>query len=69
MTEDNKDIKMFKNELWIRQVSIEAEVVVIRESQVLEETTLLKEIRRNQTREQNIQKELEKDKRQAQEDN
>lgn len=69
MTEDNKDIKMFKNELWTRQVSIEAEVVVIRESQVLEETTLLKEIRRNQTREQNIQKELEKDKRQAQEDN
>ena len=69
MTEDNKDIKMFKNELWTRQVSIEAEVVVIRESQVLEETTLLKEIRRNQTRQQNIQKELEKDKRQAQEDN
>ena len=45
--EDNKNIKMLKDKLWTRQVSMEAEVVVIRENQVVEETTLLEEIRRN----------------------
>jgi len=45
--EDNKNIKMFKDKLWTRQVSMEAEVVVIRENQVVKETTLLEEIRRN----------------------
>ena len=38
---------MLKDKLWTRQVSMEAEVVVIRENQVVEETTLLEEIRRN----------------------
>jgi len=40
---------MLKNKLWIRRVTIEAEVVIIRGNQVVKETTLLKEIRRNQT--------------------
>jgi len=54
MTEDNKDIKMLKNELWIRRISIEVRVVMIRKNQVVEETTLLEEIKRNQTREQEV---------------
>ena len=41
---------------------MEVEVVVIKGNQVVEETTLLKEIKRNQIREQEAQKELEKDK-------
>ena len=45
--EDNKNVKMFKDKLWIRRVTTEAEVIVIQENQVVEETTLLEEIRRN----------------------
>ena len=51
---------MLKNELWTRRVSIEAKVIVLRENQVVEETILLDKIRKNQTREQKVQKELEK---------
>ena len=67
--EDNKNVKLLKEELWTRRVTTKAEVVIIRRNQVVEETTLLEEIRRNQTREQKVQKELEKDKDQAWEDN
>ena len=35
---------MLKDKLWTRKVTIEAEVVVIRGNQVVEETTLLGEI-------------------------
>ena len=42
---------------------------MLRKNQVREETTLLDKIRRNQTREQEVQKELDKDNRQAQKDN
>ena len=49
--EDNKDVQMLKNKLWTRKVITEAEVVVIWGNQVVEEITLLEEIRRNQTRE------------------
>ena len=51
---------MFKNELQTRKVSIEAEVIMLRKSQVVEEIILLDKIRRNQTRKQEVQKELEK---------
>ena len=66
---DNKDVKLLKDELWTRWVTTKAEVVVIRWNQVIKETTLLEEIRRNQTRKQEVWKELEKDKEQAWEDN
>ena len=64
---NNKDVKMVKNKLWTRRVAItiKAEVVAIWENQVVEKTTLLEEIRRNQIRKQKLQKELEKDKEQA----
>jgi len=51
---------MLKDKLWTRRVSIETEVMVLRGNQVVEETTLLDEIRRNQTTEQEVQKELKK---------
>jgi len=60
---------MLKDELWTRQVNTEAEVIVLRRNQVVEETILLDEIRRNQTREQKVQKELEKYNGQAWENN
>ena len=45
-----------KNELWIRQVTMKAEVIIIRKSQIVEETTLLDRIQRNQIKEQEVQK-------------
>jgi len=41
---------MLKDKLWIRRVNTEAKVIVLRRNQVVEETTLLDKIRRNQTR-------------------
>ena len=67
-TEGNKNIKILKDKLWTRQVNTEAEVVVIRRNQVVEETTLLEEIRRNQNREQEVQNKLEKYEEQTWED-
>jgi len=67
--DDNKDVKLLKDELWTRQVSMEVEVIVIRKNQIIKETILLEEIRKNQTREQEVQKELERDDIQAWEDN
>ena len=65
MTENNKNIKILKDELWTRRISIEAKIVIIRKNQAVEKTTLLEEIRKNQIREQKVQKKLEKDKGQA----
>ena len=69
-TKDNKrDIKMLKDELWTRRVSTKAEVIVLRENQVVEKITSLDEIRRNKTRKQEVQKKLKKDNEQSWEDN
>ena len=51
---------MLKDKLWTRRVTTEAKVVVIQGSQVVEETTLLEEIRRNWIRGQEVWKKLEK---------
>jgi len=42
--DNNKDIKILKNKLWTRRIYIKAEVIVFKRNQVVEETTLLKEI-------------------------
>jgi len=62
-TDDNKDVQLLKDKIWTRQIAIKAEMVFIRKSQVVEKTTLLDEVQRNQMKEQEIQKELEKDNR------
>ena len=49
--DDNKDIMILKNKLWTKRVSTEAKVAIFRENQVVEKTTWLDEIRRNQTKE------------------
>jgi len=58
-TEDNKNILMLKEEIWTRR-QITAEVMLIRKNQVVEEITLLEEIQRNNTKKQEIVKELER---------
>ena len=59
-TDDNKDIQMLKDKMWTRR-QILAEVKMIQRSQVIEETTILEEIRKNRTKEQEVCKELEKE--------
>ena len=44
-TDDNKNVQVLKKELWMRQIITEAEITIIRESQVVEEIILLEEIR------------------------
>ena len=46
-TNDNKDIQMLKDEMWTRK-QISAEVKMIQRNQVVEETTILEEIRKKQ---------------------
>jgi len=41
---DNKDVQLLKDKIWTRKVAIEAEVVVIKKSQVVEKTILLDKI-------------------------
>ena len=53
--EDNKDIRMLKNELWKRRPITEVEIIMFRENQIVEEIILLKEIWKNNTREQKVQ--------------
>ena len=49
-TENNKDVQLLKEEIWIRNITT-GEVMIIWRNQVVEETTLLEEIQRNWTRE------------------
>jgi len=58
--DNNKNVQLLKDKIWTRQIAIEAEIVFIRKSQVVEKTTLLDEVQRNQMKEQGIQEELEK---------
>ena len=48
---------MLKDELWKRRMSTEA---MFRGNQIIEEIILLEKIQKNNTREQEVQKELEK---------
>jgi len=56
---------MLKNDLWTKRVNTEVEVIVLRENQVVKEIILLDDFWKNNTREQEVQKELEKEDRQA----
>ena len=48
---NNKDVKLFKDELQTRQAMIKTEVIVIRKIQVVKETVLLEKIQRNEIKE------------------
>ena len=67
-TNDNKDVQMLKDEMWTRK-QISAKVKMIQRNQVVEETTILEEIRKNKTKEQEVCKELEKEDSQSYEEN
>ena len=59
---------MLKNEMWTRK-QISAKVKIIWRNQVVEETTILEEIRKNKTKKQEVCKELEKEDGQSYEEN
>jgi len=67
-TNDNKDVQMLKDEMWTRR-QILAKVKMIQRNQVVEETTILEEIRKNKTKEQEVCKELKKEDSQSYEEN
>ena len=50
ITEDNKDVQMLKDEMWTKR-QITAEIKMIWRNQVVEETTILEEIQRNEMEE------------------
>jgi len=56
--EDNKDVQLLKNKLWQRKTT--AEVIIIKGDKRREEDDILKEIRRNTTREKEVIQALEK---------
>ena len=56
--EDNKDIKMLKEEFWARRTT--AKIMMLKRYKSLEDSNLLEEIQRNNTREQKVKQELKK---------
>ena len=58
MKEDNKDIQLLKKELWLRRTT--AEITIIGRKTTAEECDVIKEIRRNSTREKEGVQALEK---------
>jgi len=56
--EDNKDVQLLKDKLWQRRTT--AEVIIMKGDKTREEDNILKEIRRNTTREKEVIQALEK---------
>ena len=56
--EDNKDVQLLKDKLWQQKTT--AEVIIIKENKTREESEILKEIRRNATRENEVVQALER---------
>ena len=54
--EDNKDVKILKEELWTRRTTVK--ITMLKRYKLLEDSNLLKEIQRNNTREQEVEQEL-----------
>ena len=58
MKEDNKDIKLLKDEMWSRRMT--AKITMLGRKMIIEEYKILKEIQRNNTQEKEIIQALEK---------
>ena len=58
MKEDNKDIQLLKEGLWSRRMT--AEITMIERKTTVEECNIIKEIRKNSTREKKVVQSLEK---------
>ena len=58
MKEDNKDVQLLKEELWSRKIT--AEITILGRKITTDENEILKEIRRNNTREKKVIQALKK---------
>ena len=58
MKEDNKDIKLLEDEMWSRRTT--AKITMLERKMTVEECNILKEIRRNNTKEKEIIQAMEK---------
>ena len=56
--EDNKDVQLLKDKLWQQKTT--AKVIIIKENKIREENKILKKIRRNATRENEVVQALER---------
>jgi len=56
--EDNKDVQLLKEELWTRRTT--AEVTMLRRMATIDNLEIMKEIKRNNTKEQEVVQPLEK---------
>ena len=54
--EDNKDIQMLKEELWTRRTTVE--IMMLKRNKTTENSDLLEEIQRNNTKEHEVEQEL-----------
>jgi len=59
MREDNKDIQMFREDLWARRTT--TEIKMIRRNKTTEDSELLKEIQRNKMKKHEMEQELKKE--------
>ena len=57
--EDNKDVQLLKKELWQQRTT--AEITMIKRKTMVEKSNILKEIRRNVTREKEVIQALKKE--------
>jgi len=57
--EDNKDVQILKKELWTKRIT--AEIMMLKRYKLLEDSNLLEEIQRNNTREHKVEQELKKE--------
>ena len=55
---DNKDVQLLKDKLWQQKTT--AEVIIMKENKTREESKILKKIRRNTTRENEVVQALER---------
>jgi len=59
MQNDNKDVQILKEELWTKRIM--AEVTMIKRNKMTDNLDLLKEIQKNNTKEQEVQQTLKKE--------
>jgi len=57
--EDNKDVQLFKKELWSRRMT--ADIMMIGRKMIMDECDIIKKIRRNNTREKEVIQALKKE--------
>jgi len=58
MKEDNKDVQLLKEQLWTRRIT--AEITMLRRKTIADELDIIKKIKRNNTREQEVVQVLKK---------